>query len=197
MVQYATKDELEILKEQMQVLKNHLAQSDIISQKMLEVTFRHRIKENTNTQKSNLAGVGAGLFIIASFLYSGFVNGTFSIWFTLVSIVWGLICTGVSYHHYHQNTRDVLLNTPLTQSVEAILKWKKQVRTDGLIITLGIAVWLPCCLLEIWGDISQNIDHAVFVFVIIVMSISLSIGHYRKVNTAINELMDQIQELKR
>lgn len=196
MTQFATREELDILKDQMQVLKSHLSQNEVISQKMLEITFQNKVKHNAARKSMNILSILAGVIIIGVFAYTGFVKGTFSTGFTIVSILWGLLCTIIGVYRYKLNTRELLLSKPLTESVSSIMTWKKENYRSALATTLGLIVWLPYCLTEIWGDISTNIDHAVVVGLIIILPLVFSYNHYRKVSKITNELLDKIQELK-
>ncbi len=196
MTQFATREELDILKDQMQVLKSHLSQNEVISQKMLEITFQNKVKHNAARKSMNILSILAGVIIIGVFAYTGFVKGTFSTGFTIVSILWGLLCTLVGIHRYRLNTRELLLSKPLTESVSSIMTWKKENSRGALASMMGVIVWLPYCLIETWGDISTNMDHAIIVFIIIVFSLTTSFRHYRKVSKITDELLDKIQELK-
>lgn len=195
MTQFATKDEFDELKAEMQVLKNLLAKDEIINQKMLEATFHSRVLNNTISRRANLLGVATGLFIAGVTVAAFFMKGTYSLWFMLVTVAWGLLCAALSYRRYHLNTREKLLSTPLTESVREILNWKKEIQTTGLALSAGLIIWLPCLLIEIWGDITTNLDHAVIVFVIVVFALTSQIGHYRKVRHVIDDLLAQIGEL--
>jgi len=197
MTQFATREELDILKDQMQVLKSHLSQNEVINQKMLEITFQNKVKHNTARKGMNILSILTGVIIMGVFAYVGFVQGKFSTGFTFVSILWGLLCTLVGIHRYKLNTRELLLSTPLTESVSAIMTWKKQNQTDRFAAMLGVLVWLPYCLIETWGDISTNMDHAIIVFIIIVFSLTTSFRHYRKVSKITDELLAQAKELKK
>lgn len=195
MTQFATKDELDELKAEMQVLKSLLAKDEIINQKMLEATFRSRVTNHTVSRRANIAGIVTGLFIVGITAAAYFTNGTYSLWFTLVTVGWGVLCAAISYRRYCLNTREKLLSTPLTESVREILNWKKEIQTTGLALSAGLIIWIPCLLVELWGDITTNIDHAIIVFVIVTFALTSQIGHYRKVRQVIDELLNQIGEL--
>lgn len=197
MTQFATKDELDELKAEMQVLKSLLAKDEIINQKMLEVTFQSRVINHTPSQRANIAGIATGLFIIAFSLGIHVIKGEYSLWFTVVTTAWGALCAALSYRRYRLNTRETLLNTPLTESVKEILGWKKELQTTGLALSAGLVIWIPCLLIEIWGDITTNLDHAIGVFVLLVFVLSSQISHYRKVRHVIDELLGQISELSK
>lgn len=195
MTQFATQDELDELKAEMQVLKSLLAKDEIINQKMLEATFRSRVINHTNSRRANIAGIATGLFIIGVTVAAYITKDAYSTWFMLLTVAWGLLCAALSYRRYCLNTREKLLSTPLTESVKEILNWKKELQTTGLALSAGLIIWIPCLLIEIWGDITTNLDHAVIVFVIVVFVLSSQIGHYRKVRHVIDELLNQIGEL--
>lgn len=195
MSQFATKDELEELKVEMQVLRSLLSKDEIINQKMLEATFHSRVKHFTTSQSANLIGVLTGLFIAVVFAVSYVVKGEYSLWFTIVTVLWGLLCAGISFRRYRLRTREVLLSTPLTESVSQILRWKKLFQTDGLLIALGIMVWIPCLLFEIWGDLSHNLEHAIAVCLLLFICIGSQLDYYRRTNQSIDELLNQIREL--
>jgi len=196
MTQFATKEELDILKAQMQVLKAQLSQNEIISQDMLEVAYKHKVKENAARKSSNLFSILVGLIIIGVFAYLGYVQHVYSNACTIASILWGLLCMAVGYHRYRLNTREELLNTSLTDGVSAIMKWKKQNNMDMLVTMIGTFVWLPFYLSEVWGDLTVNIDQIVVVALIIIAAVSFSFRHYYKVNKITNELLNDIKELK-
>lgn len=197
MIQYATKDELDILKEEMMILKNHLSQNEVINQEMLDVTFRHKVKSNTNSRMSSLIGMVACLFISGSALYAHYVKDTYSTWYTMVTVLWGLFCFGICVQSFILNTREHLLNTPLTESVSEIMKWKKQNSTRTILGIIGVSIWLPCTLYETRNDIFNNMEHLIAVVLLVGIVLIRTFSYLYRVNTTINELLNEISELKK
>ncbi len=89
------------------------------------------------------------------------------------------------------------MNGSLTETAKNILSWRKKHSTQGLFTALAAAIWIPACLIEIWGDISTNIEHLIFVVLLFTFVTSSTIGKYIKARKVSNEILTQIEDINK
>lgn len=196
MTTFVTTDELDILKAQMQVLRNHLHDSEIISKEMLEATVKTSVKQMVGKRSSFLTTLVVDFLMMAWWTYF-YLHTDMGTPFYMASVIWFLLWASVSMIGYRQNMRDQLLNSSLTDAASNLVKLKKQNLNMAKLSVVASIIWLGFLFNEIWGDISQNLDHAIIVFIIVFMALSIVANKMVNINRTCTDLIRQIDDLKK
>lgn len=196
MTTFVTTDELDILKAQMQVLRNHLHDSEIISKEMLEATVKTSVKQMVGKRSSFLTTLVVDVLMMAWWTYF-YLHTDMGTPFYMASVIWFLLWASVSIIGYRQNMRDQLLNSSLTDAASNLVKLKKQNLNMAKLSVVASIIWLGFLFNEIWGDISQNLDHAIIVFIIVFMALSIVANKMVNINRTCTDLIRQIDDLKK
>lgn len=198
MTTFATTDELDILKAQMQVLRSHLQQNEIISQEMLDATVKAEVKTIIGKRRSFLLTMIADTLMCAYFIWIYFSRpGFMSTLFLVTTICWCLFWVLVAWHQYRQNMRDRLLNDSLTEAALDLVKVKQQNLRQARLTIIASIVWLVVLFWETWDDISHSPEHCLFVCMIIFfVGYSVS-SRLQKVHRTTTSLLRQIEEVKK
>lgn len=196
MTTFVTTDELDILKAQMQVLRNHLHDSEIISKEMLEATVKTSVKQMVGKRSSFLTTLVVDVLMMAWWTYF-YLHTDMGTPFYMASVIWFLLWASVSMIGYRQNMRDQLLNSSLTDAASNLVKLKKQNLNMAKLSVVASIIWLGFLFNEIWGDISQNLDHAIIVFIIVFMALSIVANKMVNINRTCTDLIRQIDDLKK
>lgn len=196
MTTYATNNELEVLKAQMQVLKNHLADKEVISKEMIDATIRCRVKSLTSKRATGILSMAVIAAMAIFFGYQYFSAHQVSTLFFVVTMLWFLICGYASYKHYALNLRENLMDGDLTVTAQYIAKWKKTNADWALYGSISMSVWCGFCLYETWGELVANPKEFIFVAIIWSFVLLNVVPRWVKVNRVTTELLQQIDELK-
>lgn len=186
-------DDLEVMKAQMQVLKRHLADNEIVSNEMLEATVKARVRSLTSRRVWNIVGIVINVAIMVLIVVC--MHNMFSTVFLAATTVWCLFWIAVNISQYRDNMRDALLTDTLIDTAQKITRWRRQNSRHFLAAMLASVVWIGFLMREIWGDIIARPDHAVGVAIIIVFVMANVIKRYRKVEKTTEELLEQIKSL--
>lgn len=127
MTTFATTDELDVLKAQMQVLRAHLQNNEIVSKEMLEATVKAEVKNIMGKRKSFMTTmiVDTLMDVYFAWIYLSRPDSMSTI-FLIATLCWCLLWVVVAYCQYRQNMRDRLLNDSLTEAALDLAKVKKQ-----------------------------------------------------------------------
>lgn len=197
MTTFATTDELDVLKAQMQVLRAHLQNNEIVSKEMLEATVKAEVKNIMGKRKSFLTTmiVDALMGVYFTWIYLS-RPGSMSTIFLIATLCWCLLWVVVAYCQYRQNMRDRLLNDSLTEAALDLAKVKKQnLRLAYLTIAASI-VWIGVLFYETWDELSQPLP-CVFVSMIIFFVAYCVSSRMQKIHRATTELLRQIEDVKK
>lgn len=197
MTTFANTDELEVLKAQMQVLRAHLQNNEIVSSEMFDATIKAEIKNITGKRKSFILTMVVDSLMGIYFAWIYFSRpGFMSTLFLVSTLCWCLLWVFVAFLQYRQNMRDRLLNDSMTEVVKDLITLKQQnLRVAYLSIVASVA-WLSVLFYETWDDISHNAEHCIIVCLILFfVSYSVS-SRIQKTHRTINHLLRQIQEVK-
>ena len=186
-------DDLEVMKAQMQVLKRHLADNEIVSNEMLEATVKARVRSLTARRVWNIVSIAADLAIMVLIVVC--MHSAFSTMFLAATTVWCLFWMFINICQYRDNVRDALLTDTLIDTAQKITRWRKQNSRHFLAAMLASVAWIGFLMREIWSDIVARQDHAVGVAIIIVFVMATVIKRYRNIDKATNELLEQINNL--
>ncbi len=189
-------NDFEVMKAQMAVLKNFAANNEVISQQMVEAT----IKANRDTLTVKRSASIFSLLIITAaagvFLYSHFVLGKGSLVFAIANTIWLIFCGFLGYRYYKLNIHENLMSDSLTETAEQISKWKNLNNSNMLYAAIGLVIWLVFLFFETKSDLMQNLEHAIFVFILFTFVIGSVVSRWKKVNKATDEMLRMINELK-
>ena len=175
-------NEFEVMKAQMQVLKNFADNHEVIPQKMLDATIKANVKTLTAKRSYSIIGMLATVFIICNQLYVHFVLGKGSLIFTIATVLWGFLCFWLGYRYYKLNIRENLMSDSLTETAAQITKWKNLNNSNMLYAAIGLVIWMVFLFFETGSDLMQNLEHAIFVFILCTFVIGSVVSRWKKVN---------------
>lgn len=198
MTTFATSDELDILKAQMQVLRSHLQNNEIISQQMLEATVKAEVKNIVGNRRSFLITMVVDTLMGVYFAWIYFSRPDFmSTPFFVATMCWCLLWVYVAYRQYRQNMRDRLLNDSLTDAALDLARVKQQNLRLAIVTAAASLVWVGILLWETWGDISESPEHCLAVCFILFFVFYCVSSRMQKVHRTTTDLLRQIEEVKR
>ena len=189
-------NEFEVMKAQMQVLKNFADNHEVIPQKMLDATIKANVKTLTAKRSYSIIGMLATVFIICNQLYVHFVLGKGSLIFTIATVLWGFLCFWLGYRYYKLNIRENIMSDSLTETAAQITKWKNLNNSNMLYAAIGLVIWMVFLFFETGSDLMQNLEHAIFVFILCTFVIGSVVSRWKKVNKATDEMLKMIDEIK-
>lgn len=189
-------DDLQVLKEQMQVLRRHLSDSEIVSREMLEATFRASVKSLTATRRQCLIGIAADALISAYFVWLHFAGAGFSLAFTVATVAWGAFWALYNWRVYRLNLRRSLLATPLVQAARSVARWRRENMRQGIACAVATAAWLAVLFWETGGELSADSPAPVVVLVMVAMVLAFVASRYRRVHAETSRLLAQIKEVE-
>lgn len=189
-------NEFEVMKAQMNVLKNFAANHEVISQQMVEATIKAHRDTLTFKRSACIIGALATVFIICNQLYVHFVLGKGSLIFTIATVLWGFFCFWLGYRYYKLNIHENLMSDSLTETAAQITKWKNLNNSNMLYAAIGLVIWMVFLFFETGSDLMQNLEHAIFVFILCTFVIGSVVSQWKKVNKATDEMLKMIEELK-
>lgn len=190
------KNEFDELKSQMQVLKNHLSDNEIVSTEMLDATIKSSVKNLTSKRLWNVVAIVAVLLLAGYITYVCLGLHKCSVLFMIATVIWCLFLALVNRQQYKDNFRDRLLDGDLAETVSTVSRWKLQNLRQGISIAVATVIWSAFCLYEIWDDIVSEPSHAAFVAILYVFVFCNVGGHYHRVHKVTTSLLKQIDEIR-
>ena len=190
------KNELDTMKSQMQVLKNHLSDNEIVSREMLDVAIKSSAKNLTSKRLWNMVAIVAVLLMAGFIAYVCLSLHKCSVLFMAATIVWCVFLALVNFLQYKDNIRGQLLDGTVADTVGTLSRWKLQNLRQGISIAVATVIWSAFCLNEIWDDIISEPSHAVFVAVLYIFVLGYVGGRYHRVHKVTTSLLKQIDELR-
>ena len=190
------KNEFDVLKSQMQVLKNHLSDSEIVSREMLDVAIKSSARNLTSKRLWNMVAIVVVLLMAGYMSYVCLGLHKCSVVFMVATVVWCLFLAVVNFIQYKENIRDQLLDGSITDTVDTVSRWKLQNFRQGVSIAVATVIWSAFCLCEVWDDIISEPSHAVFVAILYIFVLGNVGGHYHRVHKVTTSLLKQIDELR-
>ena len=191
--------ELNVLKAQMEVLRRHLAADEIVSREMMKATVKARVGSLMARRCWNLVAIAADVAVGAFFIVMA-LQGRCSATFAAATVAWAAFWAVVSVQQYRADLRRRLLESapdrPLLAMAEDVALWRRQNLRQGMAAAVATALWSAVLLREIWADVTAEVGHAVFVFVIMVFVISFVATAYCRINAATSRLLAQIRGVK-
>lgn len=166
------------MKSQMQVLKNHLSDSEIVSREMLDATIKSSAKNLISKRLWNIVAIVAVLLMAGFIAYVCLSLHKCSVLFMAATIVWCVFLALVNFRQYKDNFRERLLDGSVTDTVGTVSRWKLQNLRQGISIAVATVIWSAFWLNEIWADITTDISHLVFVAVLYIFVLSTVGGRY-------------------
>ena len=190
------KNEFDVLKSQMQVLKNHLSDSDIVSSEMLDAAIKSSTQNLTSNRLLNMLAMVMVLLVAGYITYVCLGLHKCSVMFMAATVVWCLFLAVVNFVQYKENIRGQLLDGTIADTVGTVSRWKLQNFRQGVSIAVATVIWSAFCLCEIWDDIISEPSHAVFVAILYIFVLGNVGGHYHRVHKVTTSLLKQIDELR-
>lgn len=197
MTTIAQNEEFNALKAQMQVLKNHLSNNEVISQEMVDASVKSYAKDLLPRRAKYMLPIVLNLALACFFIYMYLAKDALSLTFTIVSFLFFMFNVCINFVQFTDDTRDSLLDGKLTNTAEVIARWKQMNMRQGICTAIAGFTWVAFCLQETWGDITQNMDHAIVVALIFALVGFFTYNRAKKVNKATSELLQQIDELRK
>ena len=192
--------ELNVLKAQMEVLRRNLATDEIVSREMMEAAVKARVGGLMAHRRWNLVGIAADVAIGVFFVMMA-SQGRCSSIFAAATVAWAAFWVVVNVQQYRADLRRRLLESapdhPILVMAENVALWHRQNQRQGMAAAVATILWSVFLLREIWADVTDDIGHAVFVFVIMVFVISWAASAYFRINVATTRLLEQIRNVKR
>lgn len=197
MTTFATTDELDILKAQMQVLRSHLQQNEIISQEMLDATVKAEVKSIMGKRRSFLITMIVDTLMCAYFVWIYFSRpGFMSPLFLVATICWCMLWVFVAWRQYCQNMRERLLNDTLTEAALDLVKVKQQNLRHAYLTIIASIAWVCVLFWETWDEISQNPEQCLMVCFILCFVLYCVSSRMMKIHRTTTSLIRQIEEIK-
>ena len=190
------KNEFDVLKSQMQVLKSHLSDSEIVSSEMLDAAIKSSAQNLTSKRLWNVVAVVVVLLLAGYMSYVCLGLHKCSVMFMAATVVWCLFLAVVNFIQYKENIRGQLLDGTITDTVGTVSRWKLQNFRQGVSIAVATVIWSAFCLCEVWDDIISDPSHAVFVAILYIFVLGNVGGHYHRVHKVTTSLLKQIDELR-
>ena len=190
------KNEFDVLKSQMQVLKKHLSDNEIVSGEMLDIAIKSSIKNLTSKRLWNIVAIVAVLLMAGFITYVCLGLHRCSVLFMVATIVWCVFLALVNRQQYKDNFRSRMHDGSVTDTVNTVSRWKLQNLRQGISIAVATVIWSAFCLYEIWDDIVSEPSHALFVTLLYIFVLCNVGGHYRRVHKVATSLLKQIDELR-
>ena len=190
------KNEFDVLKSQMQVLKNHLSDNEIVSREMLDAAIKSSVKNLISKRLWNMVAIVAVLLMAGYIAYVCLSLHKCSVLFMAATIVWCVFLALVNLQQYKDNFRGLLLDGTVADTVGTLSRWKLQNLRQGISIAVATVIWSAFCLVEIWDDIMSEPSHAVFVVILYIFVLGYVGGHYHRVHKVTTSLLKQIDELR-
>lgn len=189
-------DELDVLKAQMQILTNQLANNEIVSEKMLRATIDAKVKSllpNKHINYISLAFVGIFLPVcnIYGYLYTNFC----SLPFLICSLVFFAFCIALNIQRSRLPLEEVLRNGNLVELGQTITKWRKMNANHRLITCLVGGAWIIYYFIENWSEVSARMETLVFVCLLMIVVFGSTLHYFHRVSKLTQELKEQIDEL--
>lgn len=195
MTTFATTDELDVLKAQMNVLRTHLQNNEIISKEMLEATLKAEVKHLVGKRSFYLRTMVIDLLMIGWWTWF-YMHTEMGMPFYVASVVWFLLWAGVAFKDYRQNMRDQLLNASLTDAALHLVNLKKQNLNMAKLKVVATIIWLGFLFNELWGVLSDT-------YICLSVSLMIFIVTYftsakmQQIHRTTTDLLRQIDELKK
>ena len=190
------KNEFDVLKSQMQVLKSHLSDSEIVSSEMLDAAIKSSAQNLTSRRLWNVVAIVVVLLLVGYMSYVCLGLHKCSVMFMVATVVWCLFLAVVNFIQYKENIRGQLLDGSIADTVDTVSRWKLQNFRQGVSIAVATVIWSAFCLCEVWDDIISDPSHAVFVAVLYIFVLGYVGGHYRRVHKVTTSLLKQMDELR-
>ena len=190
------KNEFDVLKSQMQVLKSHLSDSEIVSRDMLDAAIKSSAKNLTSKRLWNIVAIAVILLMAGYITYVCLWLHKCSVLFMAATIAWCLFLALVNFLQFKDNIRGQLLDGTVTDTVSAVSRWKLQNLRQGISIAVATVIWSAFCLCEVWDDIVSDLSHTVFVAILYIFVLGNVGGHYHRVHKVTTDLLKQIDELR-
>lgn len=190
------KNEFDEMKSQMQVLKNHLSDSEIVSREMLDATIKSSAKNLISKRLWNIVSIVTVLLMAGFIAYVCLSLHKCSVLFMTATIVWCVFLALVNFRQYKDNFRERLLDGSVTDTVGTVSRWKLQNLRQGISVAVATVIWSAFCLNEIWADITTDISHLVFVAVLYIFVLSTVGGRYHRIHKVTTDLLKQIDTLR-
>lgn len=190
------KNEFDVLKSQMQVLKSHLSDSEIVSNEMLDAAIKSSARNLTSKRLWNVVAIVVVLLLAGYMSYVCLGLHKCSVMFMAATVVWCLFLAVVNFIQYKENIRGKLLDGTITDTVGTVSRWKLQNFRQGVSIAVATVIWSAFCLCEVWDDIISDPSHAVFVAILYIFVLGNVGGHYHRVHKVTTSLLKQIDELR-
>ena len=191
--------ELNVLKAQMEVLRRNLATDEIVSREMMEAAVKARVGGLMAHRRWNLVAIAADVAIGVLFAAMA-VLGRCSIVFAAATVAWAAFWVVVNVQQYRADLRRRLLESapdrPLLAMAEDVALLRRQNQRQGMAAAVATVLWSLVLLREIWADVTADVGHAVFVFVIMAFVITWAATAYCRINAATSRLLGQIRGVK-
>lgn len=198
MTTFVTTDEFDILKAQMQVLRSHLQQNELISQEMLDATVKAEVKNIVGKRRSFLITMVVDLLMAVYFAWIHFSRPDFmSTTFFIATMCWCLLWVYVAYRQYRQNMRERLLNDSLTDAAQDLAHVKQQNLRLAILTAAASVAWVAVLLWETWAEISQSFEQCIAVFFIFFFVFFNVSNRMVKIHRTTTSLLRQIEEVKK
>lgn len=137
------KNELDEMKSQMQVLKNHLSDSEIVSREMLDATIKSSAKNLISKRLWNIVAIVTVLLMAGLIAYVCLSLHKCSVLFMAATIVWCVFLALVNFRQYKDNFRERLLDGSVTDTVGTVSRWKLQNLRQGISIAVATSSGAP------------------------------------------------------
>lgn len=193
---YASNADLELLKVQMQILKSHLSENEIISKEMVDATVKTQVRSLTSSPAAYLVGLAGEIFIAVFSVYAYTVLGTWSLWFTIATVVWCALCTFGMYQQYKLKVRENILNDALVDTASEIARWREFNIRQSVFTAIATVAYVGCIFAETWTSLQQSpMDMFIALFIISFVIGSVARNKY-KIHKVASDLLKEVESVK-
>lgn len=187
--------ELNMLKAQMQILKQHIGNYEVVSNEIIEATTKEQVKSLMAKREWNIIGFVIDIIMGIIFVYGG-AKSLFSYTFTIVTVLWCLFWAIVNVIQYKDNLRDQLLNATIINAVENIILLKRRNYQLGIGTAVTTLVWIGFLLHEIGKELFINPSACIvtgFIYIVVISSVAT---RFWRINQTTKQMLKQIEQLK-
>lgn len=193
---YASNADLDLLKVQMQILKNHLADNEIVSQEMLDATVKTQVRSLTSHPVAYLVGLAGEIFIAAFTIYAHAALGTVSLWFTIATVIFCVVCTCSMYMQYRLKVRENILGDALVDTAGEIARWRAFNIRQTILAAVTTIIYVGCIFMETGSALMQSAKY-MFIALFIVSFVIGSVARNKyKIHKTTTELLWEIERVK-
>ncbi|MBR5087270.1 MAG: hypothetical protein IKS64_05155 [Muribaculaceae bacterium] len=193
-------NELEQMREQMNIFKSRLDKQQIINEKLVRNSMGSKLSWIKNFVWTEIILVPILLLIMASFHYSQGLS-----WWLFAFLAIGLIADVVGDYIINRIPKSQLLSGDMVETSKRLIKMKKQRATWFTIGMIFVTIWLVWFIIELVFKLNIPSDSPNHSALVTIMTLGLAVSGliggfiawliFRKMQRTNNQLIEQINQI--